>query len=167
MNMDQKPDVRIEPAKIEDVPTILALIRELAEYEKLAVEVVATEDRLRTHLFGPRPVAESLIARVNNEPVGFALFFTNFSTFLAQPGLYLEDLYVRPTMRGLGVGQKLFARLAQIARERNYARVEWVVLNWNTPAIGFYDKLGAIPMNDWLVYRLTGEALEKLATEPK
>lgn len=156
--------LRIEPATIEDVPTILALIRELAEYEKLADAVVATEERLRESLFGPKPAAEAIIARLENQSVGFALFFQNFSTFRAQPGLYLEDLYVCPAMRGRGIGLALLARLAGIAKERDYGRVEWAVLEWNSPAIGFYDKLGAKPMSDWIVYRLTGDALDALAS---
>ena len=163
MSKPAPENLSIDSATIEDVPTILNLIRELAEYERLAVEVVVTEERLRNSLFCPKPFAEALIARAGGEPVGFALFFPNFSTFLGQPGLYLEDLYVRPTTRGLGVGQALFARLARIAKERNYGRIEWAVLKWNSPAIAFYDKLGAVPMNDWLVYRLTGDALDALA----
>ena len=156
--------LQIDAARAEDVPTILGLIRELAEYEKLAHEVVATETLLRAALFGPRPAAEAIIARLDGEAVGFALFFQNFSTFRGQPGIYLEDLYVRPAVRGRGIGQALLARLARIARERNYGRMEWAVLKWNTPAIGFYDRLGAKPMSDWSVYRLTGDALDALAS---
>ncbi|MEO5762532.1 MAG: GNAT family N-acetyltransferase, partial [Vicinamibacteria bacterium] len=135
----------------------------LAEYERLADSVVATEDILRQTLFGPRPYAECVIARYKGEPAGFALFFHNFSTFLGRPGIYLEDLFVNPDMRGKGVGRALLSHLARIAVERRCGRFEWAVLDWNESAIGFYKSLGAEPQNDWTVFRVTGEALTKLA----
>jgi len=156
---------RIRPAGPEDSGLVLAFIQSLADYEKLAHEVVASEQDLREHLFGPQPRAEVLIAEYDGQPAGFALFFHNFSTFLGRPGLYLEDLFVRPEMRGLGLGRALLQRLAWLARERRCGRVEWSVLDWNEPAIGFYKKLGAVPMDAWTVYRLTGAALERLAQE--
>ncbi len=153
----------IRRAVVDDVPLILALIRELAEYEKLAHEVVATEDGLRASLFGERPYAETLIAEQDGQPAGFALFFHNYSTFLGQTGLYLEDLYVRPEFRGRGIGLALLRELAALALERGCGRLEWWVLDWNEPAIEFYRKLGAQPMDDWTVYRLSGDALRALA----
>jgi GNAT superfamily N-acetyltransferase len=146
-----------------DVPLILQFIRDLAEYEKLAHLVVATEATLRDTLFGGTPFAEVLIAEEEGTAAGFALFFHNYSTFLAQPGIYLEDLFVKPEHRGRGYGKALLARLAQIARERNCGRVEWAVLDWNEPSIAFYKSLGARVMDEWHTFRLTGEALEKLA----
>jgi GNAT superfamily N-acetyltransferase len=146
-----------------DVPLILTLIRELAEYERLAHEVVATEEDLKASLFGARPYAEVLIAEADGTPVGFALFFHNYSTFLARPGIYLEDLYVREQHRGRGLGRAMLARLAALAVKRGCGRLEWWVLDWNEPSIGFYESLGAIPMDDWTVYRLTGDALRELA----
>lgn len=157
--------IRIRPAEEADVPLILCFIRELADYERLLHEVVATEERLRRTLFGPRPGAEVLIAEADGEPVGFALFFHNYSTFLAQPGLYLEDLYVRPEARGRGIGRALLAHLARLARERDCGRLEWWVLDWNEAAIRFYDSLGARPMDEWTVFRLTGADLDRLAEE--
>jgi GNAT superfamily N-acetyltransferase len=157
--------VRIRPAVEADVPLILRFIRELAEYERLRHEVVATEERLRDTLFGARPAAEVVIAEDAGEPVGFALYFHNYSTFLAQPGIYLEDLYVRPEARGRGVGRALLAHLARLARERNCGRLEWWVLDWNESAIRFYRSLGAQPMSDWTVFRLTGGELARLADE--
>jgi GNAT superfamily N-acetyltransferase len=157
------PRLSTRPARPADVPLILALIKELAEYERLTHEVVATEESLHEHLFGPRPAAESLIGEVDGQPAGFALFFTTFSTFLARPGLYLEDLFVRPAHRGVGLGTALLRRLATVAVERRCGRLEWSVLDWNEPAIGFYTRLGAKPMNEWTVYRLTGPALATLA----
>jgi GNAT superfamily N-acetyltransferase len=156
-------DLSIRAASEEDVPLILAFIRELAEYERLSREVVATEDVLRTWLFGERPVAEVMIGESGGDPAGFALFFHNFSTFLGKPGIYLEDLFVRPEFRGRGVGYALLVRLAHLAKERGCGRLEWSVLDWNEPSIGFYEALGAVPMEEWTVYRLTGEALEDLA----
>jgi GNAT superfamily N-acetyltransferase len=158
-------DFVIKPATIDDVPLILSFIRKLAEYEKLLHKVTATEEGLRATLFGARPYAETLIAYYHNEPVGFALFFHNFSTFLGQPGIYLEDLFVEVEQRGKGFGKALLAHLAKLAQERNCGRLEWAVLNWNKPSIKFYESLGAVPMDDWTVYRLTGAALERLAHE--
>ncbi len=156
-------DLEIKSATIDDVPLIFSFIKKLAEYEKLMDAVVATEDGLREVLFGERRYAETVIAYENNEPVGFALFFHNFSTFVGKPGIYLEDLFVDPEHRGKGYGKALLAHLAKLAQERNCGRLEWAVLNWNKPSIEFYESLGAKPMNEWTVYRLTGEALENLA----
>jgi GNAT superfamily N-acetyltransferase len=147
----------------DDVPLILRFIRDLAIYERLEHEVVATEEILRQMVFGPRRYAEVLIGDADGTPAGFALFFHNFSTFLGRPGIYLEDLFVRPEFRGHGYGKALLARLAELAIERNCGRVEWAVLDWNTPSIEFYKSLGAVPMSDWRIFRLRGEALEKLA----
>ena len=155
----------IRTATREDVPLILELIHELADYEKLAHEVVATEASLVATLFGPKPAAEIMIAELDGAPVGFALYFHNYSTFLGRPGIYLEDLFVRPDARGRGVGRALLARLARIAVERGCGRLEWAVLDWNESAIGFYRKLGATAMDDWTVYRLTGDALVTVADE--
>ena len=155
--------LEIKAATIDDVPVILTFIKKLAEYEKLSHEVVATEDSLQAVLFGERRYAETVIAYEHNEPVGFALFFHNFSTFVGKPGIYLEDLFVDPEHRGKGYGKALLAHLAKLAQERNCGRLEWAVLNWNKPSIEFYESLGAKPMNEWTVYRLTGEALENLA----
>jgi GNAT superfamily N-acetyltransferase len=152
----------IRPATSADVPLVLSLIKELAEYERLSHVVVATETDLVRHLFGQRPAAEVLIAEAEGGSVGFALFFTNFSTFLARPGIYLEDLYVRPAFRGRGIGAALLRRLAGIAVERGCGRLEWSVLDWNEPAIGFYKRLGAEPMAEWTVFRVAGDALESL-----
>ena len=146
-----------------DVPIILSLIRELAEYEREPDAVVATEPSLREVLFGSKRSAEVLLALENGEPVGFAVYFYNFSTWLGRPGLYLEDLFVRPNVRGKGYGRALLARLAQIAQERGCGRMEWAVLDWNDPAIQFYRKLGAEPMNEWTVFRLTKEGIARLA----
>ena len=153
----------IRPGELEDVPLIAELIRGLARYEKLEHEVVMTEEKLTNSLFGERRYAETIIAEDGGEPVGFALFFHNYSTFLAQPGLYLEDLFVIPERRGGGVGRALLEHLAQVAVDRGCGRLEWAVLDWNTDAIGFYEKLGARPNSDWTVYRLTGEPLRALA----
>jgi GNAT superfamily N-acetyltransferase len=147
----------------DDVPQILAFIRELAEYEKLSHQVVATEAGLRQTLFGARPGAEILIARDAGEPAGFALFFPNYSTFLGKPGLYLEDLFVRPRFRGRGIGTALLARLARLAVERDCGRLEWAVLDWNAPAVAFYRALGAVSMDDWTFFRLDGDGLRALA----
>ena len=146
-----------------DVALIAELIRELARYEKLEHEVTATEEKLTNALFGERPYAETLIAEDEGEPVGFALFFHNFSTFLAQPGIYLEDLFIKPEHRGRGIGRLLLGRLAQIAVDRGCGRLEWAVLDWNENAIRFYERLGAKPNSEWTVYRLTGESLQALA----
>ena len=158
--------LRIEAAVLADVPLILGFIRELAEYERMLERVVATEELLREQLFGERPGAEVVIARWEGEPVGFALFFHNFSTFLGRRGLYLEDLFVRPAYRGKGVGRALLSHLARTAVRRGCGRVEWWVLDWNEPSIGFYRALGAEAMSDWTVYRLTGAPLASLADEP-
>ncbi|MGH8287362.1 MAG: GNAT family N-acetyltransferase [Steroidobacteraceae bacterium] len=155
--------ITIRPAEERDCALILSLIRDLAEYERLSHEVVATEEKLRRTLFGERRFAESIIANLDGEPVGFALFFHNYSTFLGQPGIYLEDLYVRPAARGRGVGEKLLAHLARLAIDRGCGRLEWWVLDWNEPALAFYRKLGAVPMDEWTVQRVTGSALEALA----
>jgi GNAT superfamily N-acetyltransferase len=159
--MSASPTIR--PADRDDVPLILTFIRELADYEKLAHEVVATEEGLVESLFGRDRRAEALIAEVEGMPAGFALFFHNYSTFLGRPGIFLEDLFVRPGARGCGVGRALLARLAAIAVSRGCGRLEWAVLDWNESAIGFYRKLGATAMNDWTVYRLAGEPLTDLA----
>jgi GNAT superfamily N-acetyltransferase len=155
-------EIRIRAASTEDVPLIHSFIKELAEYERLSHEVVATEETLSEHLFGERPVAEVLIAEHRGEAAGFALFFHNFSTFLGKPGIYLEDLYVRPEFRGTGIGRELLVSLAGLAKERGCGRLEWSVLDWNEPAIGFYSGIGASPVSGWTVYRLTGEPLEEL-----
>lgn len=152
-------------AGVSDVPAIAELIRGLARFEKLESEVVMTEDLLAKNLFGPRPYAETLLAEEGGAVVGFALFFHNFSTFLAQPGIYLEDLFVIPERRGDGIGRALLERLAQVAVERGCGRLEWAVLDWNRAAIGFYERLGAQPNSEWTVYRLTGEALLGLARQ--
>jgi len=157
------PTIAIRPAVRADVAAILAFIRELAEYERLAHEAVADEAGLAEQLFGAVPRAEVLIAEVDGAPAGFALFFHNFSTFLGKPGLYLEDLFVRPAFRGLGLGKRLMLRLARIAVERDCGRFEWSVLDWNAPAIGFYRGLGATGMDDWTVQRVSGDALAALA----
>ena len=157
------PQIQIHPATPQDIPLILTFIRELAAYEKLADEVVATEDDLHVALFGERPVIEAVIASKDNEPVAYALFFPTFSTFLGKPGLYLEDLYVRPAARGFGVGRKLVEHLARITVQRGWGRLEWSVLDWNEPSIGFYKKLGATAMDEWMIFRLTGQALQTLA----
>lgn len=153
----------LRPAIPADVPLIRTLIQGLAEYERLAAECVATEDGLRATLFGPSPDAEVVLAFLDGAPAGFALFFHNYSTFLARRGLYLEDLFVLPELRGKGVGTALLQHLARLAMERECGRFEWAVLDWNEPAIRFYESLGAVPMTDWTTYRLTGEALALLA----
>lgn len=155
--------LQIRLATPDDTPLILACIRGLAEYERMADQVVATEELLREQLFGPEPGAEVLIAEWDGAPAGFALFFHNFSTFLGRRGLWLEDLFVFPTFRGHGIGKALLARLAAIAVERQCGRLEWWVLDWNEDAIGFYRALGAEAMDEWTVFRLTGDALVRLA----
>jgi GNAT superfamily N-acetyltransferase len=161
--MSETP-IRIERATVRDVPLILELINGLAVYEKLAHEVTATEAGLRETLFGARPAADVIIAYAGDTPAGFALFFPNYSTFLGKPGLYLEDLFVVPEWRGHGLGLALMKRLAAIAVERGCGRFEWSVLDWNKPAIGFYESLGAKLMDGWSIVRLTGEALQKLGS---
>jgi GNAT superfamily N-acetyltransferase len=160
--MSETP-IRIERATDRDVPLILELIQGLAVYEKLAHEVTATEAGLRETLFGARPAADVIIAYAGDTPAGFALFFPNYSTFLGKPGLYLEDLFVRPEYRGQGLGLALMKRLAQIAVERGCGRFEWSVLDWNEPAIGFYESLGAKLMDGWSIVRVNGDALTALA----
>ena len=162
--MAAHPLLSIRPATIDDVPLIRALIAELAEYERLADAAVATDDDLRAQLFGAQPAAEVLIGEVDGEAAGFALFFHNFSTFLGKRGLYLEDLFVRPAARGVGLGKHLMAALARIAVQRDCGRFEWSVLDWNAPAIGFYRRIGAVGMDEWTVHRLEGEALHALAS---
>jgi GNAT superfamily N-acetyltransferase len=158
------PKIRIVPATELDLPVILDMIQALAEYERLTHLVTATEGRLRETLFRIKPAAEVLLAHCESECAGFAVFFATYSTFLAQPGLYLEDLYVKPHLRGKGIGLALLQHLARVATERGYGRMEWGVLDWNQPSIQFYEKLGAVPMDEWRKYRLTGEALERLAS---
>jgi GNAT superfamily N-acetyltransferase len=159
--------IRISPATEQDVPVVLELIRGLAEYEKLSYLVCATEDRIRASLFGPDPAAEVLLAYQDTACAGFAVFYRTYSTFRAEPGIYLEDLYVKPEARGKGVGSALLARVARIAMERGWGRVEWEVLNWNEPSIRFYRSLGAVPKDAWTMYRLSGEALHKLAEQAR
>ena len=156
--------VSIRYAAAEDVPTILAFIRALAEYEHLENECVATEESLRNTLFGQRPYAEVVFACLDDEPVGFALFFHNYSTFLGKPGIYLEDLFVYPEHRGHGIGTALLRWLARTTVERDCGRLEWSVLDWNEPSIGFYKSLGAVMKTEWQIFRLTGAALSSLAT---
>lgn len=160
-------DFRIEQASAEDVPLILNFVRELAEYERLAHEVSATEELLRDTLFGEDATGEVVIGYYKDEAVSFALFFHNLSTFLGRRGLYLEDLYVKPEFRGRGLGRALLAHLARVARERGCGRMEWAVLDWNEPAIKFYRGLGANAMDEWTTFRLTGDALKRLAGEPQ
>jgi GNAT superfamily N-acetyltransferase len=155
--------VRIEKATEPDVPLVLGFIRKLAEYERKSDQVSATEEGLREALFGPRPIIEVLIAFSGEEPVGFALYFMTFSTFRGQPGLFLEDLFVEPAHRGKKIGTALLAALANIARERGCIRLEWWVLKWNQPAIGFYQRLGATEVDEWGIYRLEGGALSNMA----
>ncbi len=162
--------VVIRAAAASDVPLILRFIRELAEYEREPQAVVATEESLRRHLFGeglsphraPGPTAECVIGEVDGEPQGFAVYFHNFSTWKGRPGMYLEDLYVTPRARGAGLGKALLQHVARVAVERGCPRLEWAVLDWNEPAIGFYKKLGATPMDEWTIFRVTGDALARL-----
>ena len=164
MTTTTAPILEIVSATERDVPIILSFIRKLAEYEKLVHQMVATEDSIRETLFGARRYAEVFIGYLAGDPVGFALFFHNYSTFLARPGIYLEDLFVDPPHRGKGVGKALLVHLAKIAVERGCGRFEWSVLDWNSPAIDFYKKLGAVPMDEWTGFRVTGEALTRLAS---
>ena len=156
---------QIRPATERDVPVIISFIRQLADYERLSHEAVMTEDTIRQSLFGPRPAAEVLLGYCEGEPVAFAVFFHNFSTFLGRPGLYLEDLFVIPEVRGRGFGRAMLVELARIARDRKCGRFEWAVLDWNESAIQFYKNLGAAPMSEWTIFRVTGDALERLANE--
>jgi len=154
--------LRLRAATAADLPQLLAFILELADYERLRHEVLATEEDLRAHLFGARPAAEVQLAEWEGAAAGFALHFTTFSTFLGKPGIWLEDLYVKPALRGRGIGRALLAELARMARARGCGRVEWAVLDWNEPAKGFYAQLGARMLDDWRTWRLTGEALDEL-----
>lgn len=156
--------LKIQNATEMDIPLILGFIRKLADYEKLSHQVVANEGQLRDNLFGARPFAEVILAYLGDEPVGFALFFHNFSTFLARPGIYLEDLFVDPPHRGKGIGKALLIHIAKLAKQRGCGRFEWNVLDWNRPSIDFYKSLGAVPLEDWTQFRLTGDALDRLAT---
>jgi GNAT superfamily N-acetyltransferase len=161
--MNIQSNFEIRPARVEDVPVILELIRELAAYERAPDEVTATEEQLVDVLFGEKAVAEVLLAFEGKSPVGFAVFFHNFSTWLGRPGLYLEDLFVKPDKRGKGYGRALLVDLAKVARDRGCGRMEWAVLDWNEPAIKFYRSLGAKPMEEWTVFRLTRDGIAKLA----
>ena len=157
------PGFSIRPARPEDVELLVNLVLELAVYEELEQHARATPDDFRRHLFGVRPAAEAAVAEVSGEPVGFALWFSTFSTFRGQPGLYLEDIFVKPGFRGRGIGKGLLAAVARQAVERGCGRLEWSVLDWNAPAIGFYRSLGARPMDEWTVYRIDEEPLRRLA----
>jgi GNAT superfamily N-acetyltransferase len=161
--METTSNLQIRHANADDVALILRLIRELAEYERAPNDAVATEPQLRDVLFGDQPAAEVLLAFADGAPIGFAVYFFNFSTWLGRPGLYLEDLFVKPEVRGKGYGRALLTRLAGIALERGCGRMEWAVLDWNEPAIQFYKKLGAKPMDDWTVFRLTSDGIAALA----
>ena len=156
--------INIRNANINDSATILGFIKELAEYENMSNDVVATEELLKQNIF-EKKLAEVIIAEFDNKPVGFALFFHNFSTFLGKGGIYLEDLYVQPAMRGKNIGKTLLSSLAKLAVERDCGRLEWSCLNWNEPSIKFYQSQGAIPMNEWTVYRVTGNELNELASK--
>jgi GNAT superfamily N-acetyltransferase len=156
-------NVSIRAATATDTPLVLAFIRDLAKYEQLSSECHATEEQVRQTLFSDRPAAECLLAYVDNEPAGFAVFYTNYSTFLARPGLYVEDLFVKPTFRKRGVGRALMHHIAKLANERKCGRMEWTVLDWNEPAIEFYRGLGAQPLEEWRIFRLTGSALAQYA----
>ena len=157
------PDLRIEPATEDDVPLVLKLVKKLAEYERLSHEVIATEEDFRRALFGTDRVAEALLAFLGAEPVGFAVYFSTFSTFVGRSGIYLEDIFVEPEHRGKGIGAALLTRIAGIACDRNCGRLEWSVLTWNEPAIGFYERLGAQRMEAWRVFRLAGAEIRELA----
>lgn len=160
--METKGKLTIREAVINDVQLILSLIKEIADYEKLLHEVIATEEEIKRNLFGDRKYAEVLIAEYENEPAGQALFFHNFSTFVGRPGIYLEDLFVRPKFRGKGIGKALLLKLIELAKKRNCGRVEWCVLDWNEPAINFYKKLGAVSMDGWSVFRVTEDKFDKI-----
>jgi len=159
--------ITIRPTTPTDLGEIHQLIAALADYEKLSDRFVLTTELLREGLFGNAPSARCILAYADEEPAGFALFFTNFSTFLGKPGLYLEDLFVKPHLRGNGIGKSLLRALATIAQENNYGRMEWAVLDWNTPSIEFYKSLGAVPMNEWTVFRLDANAIAELAANPQ
>lgn len=162
--MEVNSSLRIEAATEEDIPLILEFVRELAAYEKLLDQVEADEARLRQNLFGSDPKAQVLFAYEGNNPIGYAIYYFTYSTFIGLPGLYLEDLYVRPNTRNKGAGRALLQHLARLARTKDCQRIEWAVLNWNEAAIGFYKRLGAVPIDEWSVYRLEGEALDHLAS---
>lgn len=161
--MSDTNDLSLSLATETDLPQIMDFIKALADYERLADAVVATEEGLRESLFGARPYAECIIARFQGEPAGFALFFHNFSTFLGRPGIYLEDLFVNPELRSKGIGRALLQRLAQLALERNCGRLEWSVLDWNESAIGFYKSIGAVSLDEWTIFRMRGDGLKQLA----
>lgn len=163
--MSDQHSFTIRPAQPEDTALVLQFIRDLAEYEKLLHEVCATEESLHKSLFGPHPVAEALIGELRGQPAGFALFFHNFSTFVGRPGIYIEDIFVRPAFRGRGLGTAFFLYFAELARRRDCGRIEWAVLDWNEPAIEFYRRLGARPMDEWRVFRLDREAIGRLAAK--
>ncbi len=160
--MSRKKKTTIQNASVDDIPLVFQLIKELAEFERISHEVIATEEILRETLFGEKPAAEVILAKCEGKPVGFAVYFNNFSTFVGRPGLYIEDLYVRPEYRGFGIGKALLEHCVSVATKRNLGRVEWAVLAWN-PARDFYEKFGARAMDDWVLYRLTGDALRELA----
>jgi len=164
MSSEPAVNLRIFPATQNDVPLILSFIQKLADYEKLSREVVADEEALRHSLFGPNPAAEVLLAHTGEEPVGFAVFFRNFSTFLGRPGIYLEDLFVEPAHRGKGIGKALLRHIAKLALDRGCGRLNWAVLDWNQPAIDFYRSLGAVLLDEWTICRVSGPALERLAS---
>jgi GNAT superfamily N-acetyltransferase len=163
--VETRASIQIDLATEKDIPQILAFIRGLAEYEKLAHQCVATEELLRKSLFGPRPYAEVILARLDSVAVGFALFFHNYSTFLAKPGIYLEDIFVLPEHRGRGAGKALLKRIAQIARDRDCGRLEWSVLDWNEPSIEFYKKIGATVMPDWRICRMTRQQIQQFTQD--
>lgn len=163
--MPTNGEIQIRPAVAADASLILGFIQDLADYERLSHEVVATVQDLETHLFGEQPAAEVLIAEFEGEPAGFALFFANFSTFLGLPGIYLEDLFVRPDYRALGIGKTLLTHIAGLVVERGWDRLDWSVLDWNEPSINFYRNLGAVPMKDWVRFRLAGDALAALGSK--
>jgi GNAT superfamily N-acetyltransferase len=160
------PELSLRPATPDDLSEIQALIHELAAYEQLAHEAQPDVEALRAHLFGDRPHAEVVMGLVDGVVAGFALYFTSYSTFLTQPGLYLEDLFVRPAFRGVGLGKALLKRLAAIALERGYGRYEWRVLDWNEPSLAFYRSQGAVPVDGWTTYRVTGAALAARGGQP-
>ena len=161
------PQIQLRDATEDDVELIRSLVQELADYETLGHEVVATLEDLRKSLFGPRRFAEVILAEADGDPAGFAVFFHNYSTFLGRPGIYLEDLYVRPKFRRVGIGRLLLTELARLATERGCGRVEWSVLHWNESAAAFYKALGARPMEDWTVFRITGDSLSRLGSAPR
>ncbi|MBM7409319.1 GNAT family N-acetyltransferase [Methanococcus maripaludis] len=160
MNTNLK--INIRPTTVSDVPLIFKFIKELAKYENLENHVTATEEIIKESLFGKKQYAEALIVEADSKPVGLVLFFHNFSTFIGNPGIYIEDLYIKEEFRGMGIGRKIFEYLSNLAKERNCGRIDWVVLDWN-PARKFYEKMGAVPVDNWLIYRLTGDKLDELS----